>query len=151
MWVQPVQHTLTRGVPQSTPLHVPYGASGSAVSFPATIAAAFFPVAITAPAPDGGFRWLASRNALTAAGGHATGTPPAPHEYVPDGPVEAAPYHGYCPPEVREEAFGTVLEGIDIGQPRDGPQDRLGVRQVHQHTVAEDGATSSNVATLVAT
>jgi hypothetical protein len=32
VWVQPVQHTLTRGVPQSTPLHVPYGASGSAVS-----------------------------------------------------------------------------------------------------------------------
>ncbi len=41
-------------------------------------------------------------------------TPP-PHSYIPDGPIEAAPYHGYCPPEVRQEAFGAVLEGIETG------------------------------------
>ena len=28
-----------------------------------------------------------------------------PHDYVPAGPVEAAPYLGYCSPEVRQEAF----------------------------------------------
>ena len=33
-----------------------------------------------------------------------------PHPYVPTGPVEAAPYLGYCPPEVRQEAFCAVLE-----------------------------------------
>ena len=39
-------------------------------------------------------------------------TPP-PHSYIPDRPIEAAPYHGYCPPEVRQEAFGAVLEGVE--------------------------------------
>ena len=28
-----------------------------------------------------------------------------PHSYIPDGSIEAAPYHGYCPPEVRQEPF----------------------------------------------
>ena len=40
-----------------------------------------------------------------------TTTPP--HEYVPDGPVETAPYLGFRPPEVRQEAFGAF-----VGQPR---------------------------------
>ena len=38
-----------------------------------------------------------------------------PHSYIPDGPIEAAPYHGYCPPEIRQEAFGAVLEGVETG------------------------------------
>jgi hypothetical protein len=38
-----------------------------------------------------------------------------PHPYVPTGPVEAAPYLGYCPPEVRQEAFGAVLDGVELG------------------------------------
>ena len=39
----------------------------------------------------------------------------APHEYVPDGPVEIAPPAGYCRPEVRREAFAAVLEGVHTG------------------------------------
>jgi hypothetical protein len=39
----------------------------------------------------------------------------APHAYIPAGPVEAAPYHGYCPPEVRREAFAAVLDGVETG------------------------------------
>ena len=42
-------------------------------------------------------------------------TPPPPHSYIPDGSIEAAPYHGYCPPEVRQEAFDAVLEGVEMG------------------------------------
>ena len=38
-----------------------------------------------------------------------------PHAYIPTGPVEAAPYLGYCPPEVRQEAFSAVLEGVELG------------------------------------
>jgi hypothetical protein len=38
-----------------------------------------------------------------------------PHEYIPDGPVGTAPYLGYCPPEVRQEAFCAVLEGVEMG------------------------------------
>jgi hypothetical protein len=38
-----------------------------------------------------------------------------PHAYIPAGPVEAAPYLGYRPPEVRQEAFGAVLEGVETG------------------------------------
>jgi hypothetical protein len=38
-----------------------------------------------------------------------------PHAYIPAGPVEAAPYLGYCPPEVRQEAFSAVLEGVELG------------------------------------
>jgi hypothetical protein len=38
-----------------------------------------------------------------------------PHPYIPAGPVEAAPYLGYCPPEVRQEAFSAVLEGVETG------------------------------------
>jgi hypothetical protein len=39
-------------------------------------------------------------------------TPP-PHSYIREGPIEAAPYLGFCPPEVRQEAFGAVLEGVE--------------------------------------
>jgi len=42
-------------------------------------------------------------------------TPLPPHEYIPDGPVETAPYLGYCPSEVRQEAFRAVLEGVETG------------------------------------
>ena len=38
-----------------------------------------------------------------------------PHAYIPAGPLEAAPYLGYCPPEVRQEAFSAVLEGVETG------------------------------------
>jgi hypothetical protein len=38
-----------------------------------------------------------------------------PHSYIPDGSIEAAPYEGYCPSEVRQEAFVAVLEGVELG------------------------------------
>jgi hypothetical protein len=38
-----------------------------------------------------------------------------PHAYIPAGLVEVAPYLGYCPPEVRQEAFDAVLEGVEMG------------------------------------
>jgi len=38
-----------------------------------------------------------------------------PHAYINSGPVEAAPYEGYCPPEVRREAFTAVLDGVEMG------------------------------------
>ena len=38
-----------------------------------------------------------------------------PHAYIPAGPVEAAPYLGFCPPEVRQEAFSAVLEDVETG------------------------------------
>lgn len=38
-----------------------------------------------------------------------------PHPYIPPGPVEAAPYLGYCQPEVRQEAFASVLAGAEMG------------------------------------
>ena len=47
------------------------------------------------------------------AGRRAMTTPP--HEYIPAGPVGTAPYLGYCPPEVRQEAFCAVLEGVVMG------------------------------------
>jgi len=50
----------------------------------------------------------------TGAGQVGPGGDP-PHAYVPAGPVEAAPYLGYCPPEVRQEAFAAVLEGAGLG------------------------------------
>src|SRR3974390_1252892 len=36
---------------------------------------------------------------------------------LPRGParLEAAPYEGYCPPEVRQEAFSAVLEDVELG------------------------------------
>jgi hypothetical protein len=37
------------------------------------------------------------------------------HSYIPDGLVEVAPLGGYCPPEVRQEAFVAVLEGVETG------------------------------------
>ena len=39
----------------------------------------------------------------------------SPHAYIPAGPVEAAPYLGSCPPEVRQEAFSAVLEDVETG------------------------------------
>ena len=50
-----------------------------------------------------------------AAAGQADPGGDPPHAYIPAGPVEAAPYLGYCPPEVRQEAFGAVLEGVETG------------------------------------
>jgi hypothetical protein len=38
-----------------------------------------------------------------------------PHAYIPAGPVEAEPYEGYCPPDVRREAFSAILEGVETG------------------------------------
>ena len=39
----------------------------------------------------------------------------AAHPYIPPGPVEAAPYQGYCQPEVRQQAFAAVLAGVQLG------------------------------------
>ena len=50
-----------------------------------------------------------------AAAGQADPGGDPPHAYIPAGPVEAAPYLGYCPPEVRQEAFSAVLEGVETG------------------------------------
>ena len=42
--------------------------------------------------------------------------PPAPpHPYIPAGPVETAPYAGYCQPETRQAAFAAVLQGVPTG------------------------------------
>ena len=41
-----------------------------------------------------------------------------PHAYIPAGLVEVAPYLGYCPPEVRQEAFAAVLDGVETGRLR---------------------------------
>jgi hypothetical protein len=38
-----------------------------------------------------------------------------PHEYIPDGPVEAAPPGGYCPPAIRQQALAAALEGVETG------------------------------------
>jgi hypothetical protein len=38
-----------------------------------------------------------------------------PHDYVPAGPVETAPYLGYRRPEIRREAFTAVLDGVETG------------------------------------
>ena len=52
--------------------------------------------------------------------GTAGGTPiTAPHEYIPNGPMETAPYLGYRPPEVRQEAFGAVLDGVETEEGHD--------------------------------
>ncbi len=56
---------------------------------------------------------LASINAAGARQVGPVGDPP--HAYVPAGPVEAAPYLGYCRPEIRREAFAAVLEGVELG------------------------------------
>ncbi len=50
------------------------------------------------------------------ASGTAGGTPiTAPHSYIPDGPIESAALAGYCRPEIRQEAFAAVLEGVELG------------------------------------
>ena len=56
---------------------------------------------------------LASIDRACAGQADPGGNPP--HAYVPSGPLEAAPYLGYCPPEVRREAFSAVLEGVETG------------------------------------
>ena len=56
---------------------------------------------------------LASLDQAGAGQADRGGNPP--HAYIPAGPVEAAPYLGYCPPEVRQEAFSAVLEGVETG------------------------------------
>ena len=38
-----------------------------------------------------------------------------PHEYIPPGPIEVAPYEGYREPEVRREALAAVLQGVPMG------------------------------------
>jgi len=74
-----------------------------------------------------GLPWLALPMGSAGGRGNSTGqmadqragqadpgaTPP--HAYIPAGPVEAAPYLGYCPPEVRQEAFAAVLDGVGTG------------------------------------
>ncbi len=37
------------------------------------------------------------------------------HPYIPDGPVETAPYLGYCQPETRQAAFAAVLADVPMG------------------------------------
>ena len=44
-----------------------------------------------------------------------SGPATTPHEYIPAGPVEAAPLGGYWPPEVRLDAFSAVLEDVETG------------------------------------
>ena len=56
---------------------------------------------------------LASLDEAGAGQADPGGAPP--HAYIPTGPVEAAPYLGYCPPEVRQEAFSAVLEDVETG------------------------------------
>ena len=65
------------------------------------------------PRPSYSIDLLASLD-QAGAGQADQGTTP-PHAYVPSGPLEAAPYLGYCPPEVRREAFSAVLEGVETG------------------------------------
>lgn len=56
---------------------------------------------------------LASLDQASAGQANPGGNPP--HAYIPAGPVEAAPCEGYCPPEVRREAFAAVLDGVETG------------------------------------
>ena len=56
---------------------------------------------------------LASLDQTSAGQADPGGDPP--HAYIPAGPVEAAPYLGYCPPQVRHEAFAAALEGVETG------------------------------------
>jgi hypothetical protein len=44
-----------------------------------------------------------------------TKPPGTPHEYIPDGPVETGPYLGFCQPEIRQQAFAAVLQGVPMG------------------------------------
>jgi hypothetical protein len=54
---------------------------------------------------------LASLDEAGAGQADPGGNPP--HAYIPAGPVEAAPYEGCCPPEVRQEAFVAWLAQLD--------------------------------------
>ena len=55
---------------------------------------------------------LASIDQAGAGPADPDGNPP--HIYIPAGPLETAPYLGYCPPEVRQEAFSAILEGVEL-------------------------------------
>jgi hypothetical protein len=72
----------------------------------------FFYAAYTA-AMDRMRDMLASLDEAGAGQADPGGDPP--HSYIPAGPVEAAPYEGYCPPEMRQKAFAAVLEGVELG------------------------------------
>jgi len=50
-----------------------------------------------------------------AAAGQAMPGVDPPHAYIPAGPVEATPYLGCCQHEMRQAAFGAVLEGVETG------------------------------------
>ena len=65
------------------------------------------------PRPSYSIDLLASLDQAGAGQADPGGNPP--HAYVPSGPLEAAPYLGYCPPEVRQEAFSAVLEDVETG------------------------------------
>ena len=65
------------------------------------------------PRPSYSTDLLASLDQARAGQADPGATPP--HAYIPAGPVEAAPYLGYCPPEVRQEAFAAVLDGVGTG------------------------------------
>jgi hypothetical protein len=56
---------------------------------------------------------LASIDQAGAGPADPDGNPP--HVYIPAGPLETAPYLGYCLPEVRQEAFSAILEGVELG------------------------------------
>jgi hypothetical protein len=56
---------------------------------------------------------LASLDQAGAGQADPGGNPP--HAYIPAGPVQDALYLGYCPPEVRQEAFSAVLECVELG------------------------------------
>ena len=74
-------------------------------------------------------RAAASASLDEAGAGQADPGGDPPHSYIPAGPVEAAPYEGYCPPEMRQEAFAAVLEGVELGAydtPDRDLADRLG-------------------------
>jgi hypothetical protein len=65
------------------------------------------------PRPSDNTDLLASLDQAGAGQAGPGATPP--HAYIPAGPVEAAPYLSCCPPEVRQEAFSAVLEGVETG------------------------------------
>lgn len=62
---------------------------------------------------------LAILDELAPAAGHGPGRRRAmktpPHSYIPDGPIETAPYLAYERPEIRHAAFAAVLEGVELG------------------------------------
>ena len=39
-----------------------------------------------------------------------------PHNYVPQGPIDSPLYNGFVPRSVRLDAFGAVLDGVELGE-----------------------------------